>query len=383
MTSSSDTSSQGWRQAVANHDTATVERLSVAAYTIPTDAPEADGTFEWTSTTIVVVHVEGGGHRGIGYTYSDVATATLVDRTLRKVVDGASAMDVDGAWIAMVRAIRNLGRPGIASSAIAAVDGALWDLKARIMGVPLVTLLGAVRPAIDAYGSGGFTSYSVDRLREQLAGWVAEGITRVKMKIGRDPRADVERVRAAREAIGPGPELMIDANGAYSRKQALAVAEQVVGSGVGWFEEPVSSDDLEGLRLIRDRAPAPIAIAAGEYGYDLVYFRRMLEAGAVDVLQADATRCAGVTGFLQVGALCDAFGLSLSAHTAPSLHVAPCCALGRAIHVEYFHDHSRIEQMLFDGAARPGRDGRLRADSSRPGLGLELKRADAERFLVT
>lgn len=383
MTSSSDTSSQDSRSVVANHDTATVERLSVAAYTIPTDAPEADGTFEWTSTTMVVVHVEGGGRQGVGYTYSDVAAATLIDRTLRKVVGGTSAMNPDAAWIAMVRAIRNLGRPGIASSAIAAVDGALWDLKARIMGVPLVNLLGAVRPAIDVYGSGGFTSYSVDRLQEQLAGWAAAGITRVKMKIGRDPRADVERVRAARDAIGPGPELMIDANGAYSRKQALAVAEQVVPSGVGWFEEPVSSDDLEGLRLMRDRAPAPIAIAAGEYGYDLVYFRRMLEAGAVDVLQADATRCAGITGFLQVGALCDAAGLPLSAHTAPSLHLAPCCALGRAIHIEYFHDHSRIEQMLFDGAARPGPDGRLRPDLSRAGLGLELKRVDAKRFEVT
>lgn len=382
MASSSGTSTDT-RHPVLDHDSPTVERLSVAAYTIPTDAPEADGTFDWNSTTLVVVHVEGGGHRGLGYTYSDVATATLVDRTLRPVVCGLSAMDVNGAWIGMVRAIRNLGRPGVASSAIAAVDGALWDLKARIMGVPLATLLGAVRPAIDAYGSGGFTSYSIERLQQQLAGWVGDGMTRVKMKIGRDAQADLERVRAAREAIGDGPELMIDANGAYSRKEALFVADQVLASGVFWFEEPVSSDDLEGLRLMRDRAPAPIAIAAGEYGYDLVYFKRMLEAGAVDVLQADATRCAGITGFLQVGALCDGFGLPLSAHTAPSLHLAPCCALGRAVHIEYFHDHARIEDMLFDGAARPGRDGRLRPDRSRPGLGLELKRADAARFEVT
>jgi L-alanine-DL-glutamate epimerase-like enolase superfamily enzyme len=357
-----------------------VERVSVAAYTVPTDAPEADGTFDWTSTTIVVVHVEGGGHRGVGYTYSDAAAAALVARTLAHVVEGTPALDVPGAWVSLVRAVRNLGRPGIASSAIAAVDVALWDLKARILGVPLVTLLGAVRPAIDAYGSGGFTSYSEERLRQQLAGWVESGMQRVKMKIGRDARADVARVRVARDAIGPSAELMIDANGAYTRKQAMWVAEQVVPFGVTWFEEPVSSDDLRGLRLMRDRAPAPIAIAAGEYGYDLVYFRRMVEAGAVDVLQADATRCAGITGFLQAGALCDAFGIPLSAHTAPSLHVAPCCALGRAVHVEYFHDHARIEPMLFDGAARPGADGRLRPDLSRPGLGLELKHADAARI---
>jgi L-alanine-DL-glutamate epimerase-like enolase superfamily enzyme len=361
---------------------ARVERVTVGAYTIPTDAPEADGTFEWSSTTLVVVEAEGGGRRGVGYSYTSVAAATLIERTLADIVRGRPVMDVAGAWVAMVVAVRNLGRPGIASSAIAAVDAALWDLKARVLELPLLSLLGAVRPAIDAYGSGGFTSYSIDRVQQQLAGWVESGLTRVKMKIGRDARTDADRVRAARDAIGPSAELMIDANGAYTRKEALAVAEQVRGHGVTWFEEPVSSDDLEGLRMMRDRAPAPVAIAAGEYGYDLVYFRRMLEAGAVDVLQADATRCAGISGFLQVGALCDAFGIPLSAHTAPSMHAAPCCALGRAVHVEFFHDHARIEQMLFDGAIRPAADGRLHPDLSRPGIGIEFRRRDAEQYAV-
>ena len=359
-----------------------VDQLTVRAFTIPTDAHEADGTFDWSSTTIIVVTAEGGGRRGIGYTYSGLGAASTITHALADVVRGTSAVNVPAAWIDMTRAVRNLGRPGIASSAIAAVDAALWDLKARILDVPLATLLGMARPAIDAYGSGGFTSYTVERLQDQLSGWVGAGLSRVKMKIGRNARADLDRIQAARDAIGPSAELMIDANGAYTRKEALWVADQVARFGVGWFEEPVSSDDLEGLRLLRDRAPAPMAIAAGEYGYDLVYFRRMLEAGAVDVLQADATRCGGISGFLQVGALCDAFGIPLSAHTAPSLHVAPCCALGRAVHIEYFHDHSRIEQMLFDGAATPGRDGRLRPDLTRPGLGLELKTSDAARFEV-
>jgi L-alanine-DL-glutamate epimerase-like enolase superfamily enzyme len=201
------------------------------------------------------------------------------------------------------------------------------------------------------------------------------------MKIGTDPAADPERVRKAREAIGPNTELFVDANGAYSRKQALAFAEIFTEYGVSWFEEPVSSDDLEGLRLLRDRAPAGMDITAGEYGYDLFYFRRMLDAGAVDVLQADATRCAGITGFLQVGALCEARPLPLSAHCGPSLHAHPCCAVGRVRHVEYFHDHVRIEHMLFDGALTPV-NGALRPDLSRPGLGLEFKRADAERYAI-
>jgi L-alanine-DL-glutamate epimerase-like enolase superfamily enzyme len=362
-------------------DAVPIARVEVAAFTIPTDFPESDGTLAWDSTTLVVVEVAGGGERGLGYTYAATAAARLIHDLLAGVVRGRDAMAVPGSWAAMAHAVRNVGRPGIASSAIAAVDVALWDLKARLLGLPLLRLLGPVRESVPVYGSGGFTSYALDQLREQLGGWVAEGISRVKMKIGRDPGADLERVRAAREAIGPHAELFVDANGGYTRKQALAFAEAFAGLGVTWFEEPVSSDDLHGLRLLRDRAPAGMDVAAGEYGYDLFYFRRMLDAGAVDVLQADATRCGGITGFLGVGALCAAAPVPLSAHTAPSLHAHPCCALSPAVHVEHFHDHARIERMLFDGALRPVR-GELRPDLSRPGLGLTLKRRDAERFAV-
>jgi L-alanine-DL-glutamate epimerase-like enolase superfamily enzyme len=199
------------------------------------------------------------------------------------------------------------------------------------------------------------------------------------MKVGREPERDPHRVKVAREAIGEDVELFVDANGAYGRKQALAMADTFSKFGVTWFEEPVSSDDLEGLHLIRDQGPPGMAIAAGEYGYDLPYFRNMLLAQAVDVLQADATRCAGITGFLQVGALCEAFCMPLSAHTGPTIHAHPCCALGRVRDIEYFHDHVRIESMFFDGAQQAV-DGRLHPDLSRPGLGIELKRADAARY---
>jgi len=358
-----------------------IERVEVAAYRVPTDAPESDGTIAWDSTTLVLVEATGGGETGLGYSYADKATAELIRESLADVVQGRDAMAVPGAWSAMVEAIRNLGRPGIASMAVSAVDAALWDLKARLLGLPLVTLLGAVRDAAPVYGSGGFTSYSIERLKDQLGGWVAAGIPRVKMKIGRDPSADLGRVRAAREAIGTDAELFVDANGAYARKQALAQANRFAELGVSWFEEPVSSDDLEGLRLLRDRAPASMEIAAGEYGYDLPYFRRMLEAGAVDVLQADATRCGGITGFLRVGALCEARSLPLSAHCGPSIHAHPACSLPSFRHLEFFHDHDRIEHMLFDGALTP-EGGALRPDLSRPGLGLEFKRRDAARFAV-
>ncbi len=353
--------------------------MHVSTYKIPTSSPESDGTLEWNSTTMIVVEVEGGGQSGIGYTYGAGAVAKIINGMLAEVVTGRDVMNVPASWEAMVHRIRNSGRPGICSMAISAVDAALWDLKAKVLGLPLVTLLGGARDRVPVYGSGGFTSYSLKQLQEQLGGWAEQCIPRVKMKIGREPEKDVERVRAAREAIGRDTSLFVDANGAYTRKQALEKAEQFAKFGVCWFEEPVSSDDLEGLRMMRDRAPAGMDIAAGEYGYDLPYFRRMLEAGAVDVLQADGTRCGGVTEFPRVAALCEAHCLWLSAHTAPSFHLHACLAAPRLVHLEYFHDHARIERMLFDGAATP-KEGALFADLSRPGIGIELKRADAERF---
>jgi L-alanine-DL-glutamate epimerase-like enolase superfamily enzyme len=291
-------------------------------------------------------------------------------------VEGRNAMSPAASWNAMVARTRNLGRPGIVSMAISAVDIALWDLKARLLDLPLVTLLGGMRDSVPVYGSVSFTSYSEKQLQDQLAEWVEQGITRVKMKIGRDARSDVGRVVAARDAIGSEAELFVDANGAYSRKQALAQAKQFAELNVTWFEEPVSSADLAGLRLLRDRAPAGLEIAAGEYGYDSGYFHRMVAAGAVDVLQADATRCGGITGFLQAAALCDAYHLPLSAHTAPSIHMHLGCAASPLRHLEYFPDHVRIENMFFDGVRSPV-NGDLSPDLSRPGLGMELKRGDA------
>src|SRR5438477_40132 len=241
----------------ARCDAVPIDKVGVSAFTIPTDSPEADGTYEWDSTTIVIVDVTADGRRGLGYTYADVATV--------------------------------------------------------------------------------------------------------------------------RKTIGDDADLFVDANGAYSRKQALAQARSFQESKVSWFEEPVSSDDLEGLQFLRDRAPAGMDIAAGEYGYGLDYFRRMLVAGAVDVLQVDATRCGGFTGFLQAAAVCEAYHIPLSSHCAPALHVHIGCAIAPMRHAEYFHDHVRIEKMFFDGVSAPV-DGALKPDLTRPGLGLELKRADAAKF---
>lgn len=358
-----------------------VEKLEVSAYTIPTDFPEADGTLSWDSTTLILVKIQGGDRQGLGYSYGSKAVAALIDSKLAGVVVDQDAMAIAGCWQAMVGAIRNEGRPGISSMAIAAVDNALWDLKARLLDLPLVTLLGSVREEAPIYGSGGFTSYSLTQLQTQLAHWVETGIKAVKMKVGSHPDEDPSRVQRAREAIGQETALFVDGNGAYSRKQALAMAKVFAQYGVTWFEEPVSSDDREGLRLLRDRGPVGMDIAAGEYGYNQYYFRRLLEAGAVDVLQADGTRCAGITGFMRAGALCEAYGIPLSAHTAPSIHVHPVCAIPHIRPIEYFHDHVRIESLFFDGSLTPA-NGALKPDTSRPGLGLELREADVAQYAI-
>src|SRR5581483_6555555 len=359
-----------------------IESLAVSAYQVPTDdGPESDGTLCWDSTTLVLVEVQAGGRIGQGFTYADQCVASLIQAKLREIIIGRDAMDVGGSFDLLVRALRNLGRSGLTAMAVSAVDVALWDLKAHLLDLPLVKLLGQVRASVPAYGSGAFTSYSISRLQQQLGDWVASGLRSVKMKIGREPGQDLKRVRLARQEIGDVSQLFVDANGAYGVKQALEHAEAFRPFRVSWFEEPVSSDDLAGLRLIRERAPAEMVIAAGEYGYDPIYFRRMLESAAVDVLQADATRCGGISGFLQAAGLCEGFQTPLSAHTAPSIHQHACYAVSSATNVEYFYDHYRIEHMFFDGAAQP-RGGELKPDLSRPGLGLEFKCSDARKYQV-
>lgn len=363
-----------------NH-AATISKANVAAYTIPTDFPESDGTLKWDSTTMILVSIEACGKTGIGYSYADLAAATLIRKKLLPLINNKNAFDIPARWQEMIHAVRNLGRPGIASMAIAAVDNALWDLKSRLLNMPLCRLLGMCRDSLEIYGSGGFTSYDNKQLQNQLAGWVDEGMTLVKMKIGREPENDLNRVKAALEAIGKNAHLMVDANGAYDRKQALAFAEKFADLGVVWFEEPVTHDDRGGLCSIRNQGPAGLEISAGEYGYRLSYFQRLINEEAVDVLQADATRCGGISGFLKTGALCEAHYIPFSSHCAPALHLHAGLSSPAIRHAEYFHDHVRIENMLFEGVPQP-KDGYLYPDLSRPGMGLSLKKSEAKKYKV-
>jgi len=363
---------------------ATIDSIDVSVYTVPTDAPEADGTLSWDSTTMVLVTATSGETQGLGWTYGPTACATMITDKLAGIVVGHDAMNVGGRFDAMVKAVRNAGRPGAVGYAISAVDVALWDLKARLLGLPLHHLLGAVRQDVPIYGSGGFTSYNEPQLREQLTHWVLEQhIPRVKIKIGEswgsNPARDLSRIRQARSVIGDATELFVDANGGYTRKQAIRVMTEAADCDVRWFEEPVSSDDLDGLREIRD-AVSP-DVTAGEYGYDLFYFRRMCAAGAVDCLQVDVSRCGGITEWLRAAAVAASFDLQISGHCGPHLHAHVAAATPNLRHLEWFHDHVRIESKFFDGTLDPT-GGTITPDSQALGNGLTLRVADVADYRI-
>lgn len=353
-----------------------IQKTRVRAFTIPTDERESDGTLEWDQTTLVLVEIDAEGEKGLGYTYAHPSVAELIKDALCPLIEGQNPMRISKLWMDMRTGLRNLSTRGLSAMAISAVDNALWDLKARILQVSLGELLGPVRTSVMLYGSGGFCSYSERRLESQLGRWAEEGFRAVKMKIGRNLRDDEARVRLARQAIGPKVDLFIDANGALTVSEALRVCEDLCEPHrVSWFEEPLSSDKIEGLRRIRDKARGRIDIAAGEYAYMPQDFETLLKADCIDVLQADASRCLGLTGFLIADALCQTYDLPLSAHTAPALHAAVCCAAQKLVHLEYFHDHVRIEKLFFDSLPEI-REGRLYPDLDRPGNGLILKEND-------
>jgi len=351
-----------------------VEQLDARAFVVPTDAPEADGTATWAQTTVVLARASSGDETGLGWTYGPRGCVPVVDDLLAPEVVGTDVAAVPAAWTAMNRAARNATVTGIAGYAISAVDTALWDLKARVLGTSLAGLFGALRDEVPIYGSGGFTTYDDERTREQVADWVRElGIPRVKIKIGEsdgtEEGRDQHRARLVRETIGPDAELYVDANGGYTAKQALRVMTDLADLDIRWLEEPVSSEDLAGLALVRSRSAADVA--AGEYGPDVTYFRRMCAAGAVDCLQVDATRAGGYTGWFRAAAVAAAYNIEVSAHCAPHLHAPAAAATPNLRHVEWFHDHQRIEARLLQGGLDPS-GGVIRVHRDRPGHGYEL-----------
>jgi L-alanine-DL-glutamate epimerase-like enolase superfamily enzyme len=358
----------------------TIRNTKVWAYKIPTETPESDGTLDWDHTTLVLVQIEAGNEIGIGYTYADLSSALLIEKLLAKLIKGMDVFDIPAIHTKLSRKIRNLGRDGIVAMAISAIDNALWDLKAKLCKLSLIKLWGQEKDQVPTYGSGGFTNYSEQQMNKQLDLWSSFGMNMVKIKIGRNSDNDLNRIKKIKSYLADSVKLFVDANGAYSVKEALNFSKAFADLGITWFEEPVSSDNIKGLSFLREHAPAPVNITAGEYGYNLDYFRKLLENNAVDIMQADATRCGGFSEFIKIKHVCSSFMTPLSSHCAPYLHLSLACATD-LIHMEFFYDHFRIESWLFEGT-KPPENGHLKPDPSIPGIGLEFKFKDAEKYLI-
>ena len=278
----------------------------------------------------------------------------------------------------MKRACRNYGTRGLVAQAISAVDIALWDLRAHLRDMSLTALFGACRSTVPIYGSGGFTNLGDDELAAQVQQWRDAGCTAMKIKIGQcwghQQDRDLARVNRLRELAGEGVELMVDANGGYSVGQARRVGAVLDHLAVTWFEEPVSSDDIEGLAAVRSAVRCDVA--AGEYIADRYEARRL--APVVDCLQLDVTRCGGYSGWLAAANIAAAHNLDVSAHCAPALHVPVAASIMRLRHLEYFIDHVRLEAELFTGVPAPD-SGCLRVDTADFGHGMALSH-DAEQY---
>lgn len=344
--------------------------VSTGIYRFPTPDREGDGTLTWDATTAVTVQIQSEGCAGLGWTYSSSASAAIITDHLAPAISDLDALDVAGCWSAMHRACRNLGTRGLVMQAISAVDIALWDLKARLLGVSLSSLFGRLRDAVPVYGSGGFTTMNTQQLREQVEQWTDAGCAAMKIKIGQgwgtQETRDLARVKQLRSQTDD-VALMVDANGGYSRGQARRVGQRLDDLGVVWFEEPVSSDDLEGLAVVRNALNCDVA--AGEYISEVDEADRL--CAVVDCLQLDVTRCGGYTGWLRAAAAAAVHHLEVSGHCAPSLHAAVAAAVPNLRHVEWFADHARLEPLLVDGAP-PVHHGALHPDKGVPGHGMSL-----------
>lgn len=314
------------------------------------------------------------GPSGLGFSYNHPETVAIIEQRLLPTVLGRDPFDTEGIWADMYDAVHTLGHQGLVFNAMAAIDIALWDLKARALGLPLYKLLGACRESVPVYGSGGFLNYSVDELVEEATGFVERGIPRVKMKIGldagRDDREDVRRVAAVRKAVGDDVEIYVDANGSYRAKQAVDVARRLEDLRVGWLEEPVHAADREGLAVVARGTTIPLA--TGEFEYHLFAFRSLMAAGAVDIVQADVGRVGGVTPWLKIAKLAEAFNLPVAPHAFDVVHLHLMCAVPNATVLEHL---SIYDDLPYKERPEP-RDGILTVPADRPGHGLEL---DAER----
>ncbi len=362
-----------------------IARVGTTLIAIPRDPPISDATaVSMGMGAHCFVHiVTDEGLDGLGMSTASRAVRAVIDYDLKPLLEGADPLNIEGLWQEMFWRVRGIGRKGVAFQAISAVDIALWDLKAKILGLPLYKLLGPCRESVPIYGSGGWTSYTEAELVEEQLGYVERGMTRVKMKVGKDfgssTDEDVQRLRAVRKAVGDDVEIYIDANNGYTAKQAIGMARKFEESNVGWYEEPVLADDIDGLAQVV--AAIDIPVATGEHEYTKYGFKDLMCRGAADIVQPDVGRVGGVTEWMKVAAMADAFNLPVASHSYQLVHLHMACATPNLMVVECLGTREAEDVILYKDCAVPSGP-EWSPDPDKPGLGLELDPFALEKYGV-
>ena len=345
-----------------------------------THAPGPDGG--GIGQLFVHIHTDEGTE-GLGIGQASPGVRQVIEAELKEVLIGQNPFDIERLWQDMFWRVRAYGRKGVALCALSAVDIGLWELKAKALGLPLYKLLGPYADSVPIYGSGGWTNLTEEELVAEMAGFVEQRIKRVKMKVGKDfgrsEREDLRRVAAVRKAVGNDVALYVDANNGYYPKQAIYMAREFERFQVGWLEEPVLADDIQGLAEVRRATSIPVA--AGEHEYTKYGFRDLIARGGADIVQPDVRRVGGVTEWMKVAHMAHSFNLPVAPHAAQVVHLHLACATPNLKAVEYMNTALEGDRVWYTEFPEP-KEGMWSPFPDRLGLGLELDSHAVEKWAV-
>tara|TARA_B100000949_G_scaffold15701_1_gene12208 strand:- start:643 stop:1749 length:1107 start_codon:yes stop_codon:yes gene_type:complete len=346
--------------------------------TIPTPKEGSGGRGQ------IFVHIKTDEDiEGLGMTYASPGVIDVIENSLKSELVGKDPLDIEQLWNDMYWKVRGYGRKGIAFCAISAIDIGLWDLKGKYVNLPLYKLLGAYTDSVPVYGSGGWTNFSEKELLEEMTRYVSDGIPRVKMKVGKDfgssEREDIERVAAVRKIVGDDVSIYIDANNGYYRKQAIYMAKEFEQFQVGWFEEPLIPDDIDGMAEISKATSIPIA--TGEHEYTKYGFRDLISRGGADIVQPDIGRVGGVTEWMKVAHLAHSFNLPVAPHALQLAHLHVACATPNLKVVEYMNVSLEGDKLWYVDFPKQ-KNGYWSPFHDKPGLGLELDHYSVVKYQI-
>ena len=328
-------------------------------------------------------HYDDEGLQGLGLGGGAQAARAVIEGTLKPLLIGQDPLHIEKIWDDLFWAVRGVGRKGLAFCAISAVDVALWDLKAKFFEVPLYQLLGPYTEKVPIYGSGGWTHFNLDELLAEQTGYVDRGMKSVKMKVGKDfgqsEQEDIERLAATREAVGDDIEILIDANNGYYAKQAIRMAKAFEPYRVGWFEEPVLADDIEGLAAVARAIDIPVA--TGEHEYTKLALRSDRSRRGRH-RSAGRRRVGGITEWMKVAHLAHAFNLPVAPHAYQLVHLHLACATPNLRIVEYLGAVEEADKIFYTEFPQPDPDGMWAPYPDKPGLGLELDPTAVKKYSV-